>query len=339
MKIVECSGTPRNIGRITGEALKDEIGKHINLMSFVYTKENQTIMETLLSTIYRYSQDAMDEMHGIAEGSGFSIYDIYKLNIQWMSEQYPLYEGCTNIFLKGGSDGPLWGKNNDSGDPDKKRPACIRIIRQNNSIPFISISYCGALTSLDCMNAEGLAVGSSSTGSIYKRSVHQPQIHFRVYEGMKKCRNTKEFVEYMMELPVRGKGYALGCIDRKGIACSLEIPCPLVQPRPMNEAHEMCVVNCYQLPELINSDRRTNMQKINANARLKLLKTELSKERKRNIEDMKFLLRMHGETEICRHGNHQLSYTEFSVIGVVAKGMILYTGTNPCMEEYRCISI
>ena len=82
---------------------------------------------------------------------------------------------------------------------------------------------------MDGMNAEGLAVGHSSVGSIFQQSAHHVPILLWAYEGMMHSRTTGDFTRHMAKLPTYGKGFSVVCVDRQGRTCSIEPPCPLIQ--------------------------------------------------------------------------------------------------------------
>ncbi|MGI5898562.1 MAG: hypothetical protein ACOX8S_01390 [Christensenellales bacterium] len=100
----------------------------------------------------------------------------------------------------------------------------------------------------DAMNAEGVAVGYSSVGSVYAQSDLHPNIRLWAYEGMQKTRNTREFVRHRCAIPLRGKGYSHVCADKSGDACSIESACPLTQVREPKHAHGICCLNHFNSP-------------------------------------------------------------------------------------------
>jgi hypothetical protein len=54
---------------------------------------------------------------------------------------------------------------------------------------------------------------------------------------------------------------------------------------------------------------------------------------------MKKMLRYHGNPSICRHGDEDGSYTEYSMIGLPQSGRVLFLDGNPCENEFAEVTI
>lgn len=335
MKVFECSGTPYEIGLITGEETREEIKDYMDRISPLTGDNWRGRIGVFVQTLEKYTPDILEEMKGIAKGANVPLDEILRINLPVTYEGVNLDE-CTNIAFKDSDYGPILGKNNDEGDLLK--PVCTRIIKLNKGIPLVSISFCGMLFTGDSMNAEGLSVGHSSVGSVFQRRESMPGIRIWAYEAMKKCKNTKEYVEMMTSLPLSGKGYSILCIDREKDMCSLEAPVPLVQIRRSEGADGMNCVNYYQLETLKDADKRTAAGKENAIARGKFLDKALN-EGKNSLSKMKSLLRHHGNPSICRHKGEDLSDTVFSFICIPAHNRFLYLEGYTCKEKFKTITI
>jgi isopenicillin-N N-acyltransferase-like protein len=340
MKIVEVSGNAHDIGCCTGEALREEIRLHLEMFPLSPDRKNwERRLPSFIAALKRYLPDVLAEIEGMAEGANIPLDDILRLNIPMYANELDL-EGCTNIAFADGSDGPIWGKNNDGLSAEKRRPACGRLVRRNNGIPLLIFTFCGMVATTDGMNAEGVAVGHSSVGSVFQQSDHFVPIRLWAYEAMIHSHTTAEFVQRMASLPTRGKGYSILCLDRNGVMCSIEAPCPMMQIRkPENGQRHMNCVNYYQLPHLANADRRSESGKQNAIARRRLLEQKLSEEDDFSLEGMKKILRYHGDPSICRHGDNDGSYTEYSMIGLPQGGRVLFLSGNPCENEFAEVKI
>ncbi|MCK4590475.1 MAG: hypothetical protein KAT86_01875, partial [Candidatus Latescibacteria bacterium] len=213
MKIVEVSGDPRTIGRCTGEALREEIREHLAFPYVVDRADWEQRLPVFLSTLRRYLPDVLEEMEGTAQGANIPLDDILRLNLPMYPDELNITEGCTNIVFADGPDGPIWGKNNDGLVGEERRPACARLVRRKYGIPLLIFTFCGMVATTDGMNAEGLAVGHSSVGSVFQQSDDHVPIRLWAYEGMMHSRTTAEFVRHMISLPTRGKGYSILCVD------------------------------------------------------------------------------------------------------------------------------
>ncbi|MCG2739088.1 MAG: C45 family autoproteolytic acyltransferase/hydrolase [Syntrophaceae bacterium] len=337
MKVLEVSGDARMIGRLTGEAVREQTRDRLATMPPIEAAVWKKRLSRFVETLRKYLPGVLEEMEGTAEGVGVPADDILRLNFQMYDHELGL-EGCTNVVFAAGPDGPIWGKNNEGSAEESRRPPCLRIIRRRGSIPLAAVSFCGTI-GMDGMNAEGLASGHSSVGSVFQQSDYHVPILLWEYEGMLTCRTTEQFVRHMCSLPARGKGYARAVVDRAGAICALECPCPMTQVRkPTLPGGHMQVVNCYQLPTLAEADRRNPRSKRNALARAEMLKTMLAGDVEFSLADMKSLLRHHGEPSICRHGGDG-SLTEYSLIGLPRDGRLLYVDGYPCENEYAEITL
>ena len=339
MKIVDCSGSPREIGRQAGEALRDEIRQNMAFGLPAISPDAERRLSAMTAALRRRLPEALEEMRGLAEGAGLPEETILRLNLALaIPNELAVADGCTNVVFRGGPDGPLWGKNNDGGPPGQQRPVCALRVRPAGGIPLVTFTFCGWLGILDGMNAEGVAVGHSSVGSVFQQSDDHLPCTAWGYYGLQRARSAPEWVRRMTERPLRGKGYAIVVVDRHGQGCSLESPCPLSQVRQTGADAFYCV-NCYQLPALRDADRRTPEGKQDALARARFLDEAFSASPCRDLKRMRELLRGHGEPGLCRHGECDNMHTEYSMIGIPARGQILMAHGYPCRSEYQVIQI
>ena len=336
MKVIECHGTPREIGRQTGEALREEIQTHLSHYPGPHGAAWEARVTTFVAVMQRWMPEELDEMHGMADGANVLPAAIYNLNFDNYPDDLTMRECCTNLVFSAGPDGPLLGKNNDcnSGEEDQ-RPKCLRIVRPLNGIPTATFIYAGWVTSGDAMNAEGVAIGHSSVGSVFQQSDQHAPARIWVGYALRHSRTTEEFVRMMAEIPLRGKGYSFVCVDRAGSACSLEAPCPLVQVRRPDSARGICCVNSYLLPQLAEADRRDPAAKRNALVRAAWLNAQLMADAPTDLARMHAILRHHGDPSICRHGGDDMSLTEFSYLAIPRDSRLRYLHGHPCEGTYR----
>jgi len=336
MKVVECSGKPREVGQQTGEALRDEIRCCLEMWSRVEENEWAKRLPIYVEVMRKDLPDVLDEMQGMAEGADVAPEEIYLLNFPKYPDELGMGEGCTNVVFAAGPDGPIWGKNNDGGPPGKQLPVSARVIRPAKGIPVVEFPFCGMVGVGDGMNAEGVALGHSSVGSMFQRSDRHLPIRPWSHHALQHCRTAAELVEVMASRPLRGKGYSYVCVDRNGSMCSIEAPCPLLQVRHSENPRGAFCVNCYLLPALAQADRRNAQGKDDALRRKAFIEKELEKDLPTGLERMKSMLRSHGEpASLCRHGGKDSSHTEYSVIGLPGQNRVLFYHGNPCRGEYE----
>lgn len=339
MKVVECAGTPKQIGRATGEALREEIRHNVDILS-PPAKDWPGRLPLFLDVMRSALPDVLEELEAIAEGANLPAEDIYLLNFPQYADELRVREGCTNIAFRSGPNGPVWGKNNDGqhGDYSKRLWPCARIVRPAHGIPLVVFPFAGMLIS-DGMNGEGVATGHSSVGSRFQQSDTHVPIRPWMYKALLEAKTTADYVAKMISVPLRGKGYSIVCVDRHGAMRSLEAPCPIVQVRASHQPGGMNCVNCYQLPPLQEADRRPERGKANALARQAFLEKAIDEAETLDLDYMVSLLRHHGDPSICRHGNGDGSHTEYSTIGLPAEGRVLYVDGYACESDYLELSI
>ena len=333
MKVVQCAGTPGQIGAASGEALREEIRQHIEVFPMRQWEEWKGRKPLFIEALKRYLPHVLEEMEATARGADVAVDEILRLNIPLYPHGLTTDEACSNVVFTGGGDGPVWGKNNDGREPH--RPICARYVKPVEGVPQVTFAFCGMVATTDGMNAEGLAVGHSSVGSTFQQSDHFVPIRLLAYDAMMKSRTTADFVRHLSETPIRGKGYSMVCVDRQGVACSIEAPCPLVQVRRPASANGVHCVNCYQLPALSEADRRTPTGKCDAHGRMRLLDGILDGEGPFDLAHMERTLCCHEEPGLCRHGECEHMVTEYAMIGLPAHNRLLFTDGNPCRGGFE----
>lgn len=339
MKVVECEGSPRQIGRQTGEELRDEIRTHCEMVPRRAAAAHASVAAAAFEALRRTVPDILEEIEGIAEGADLQVEEIRRINVPINDEELTAVdETCSNVAFAAGPDGSLLGKNNDG--LDTPRPIYAKKMRRSGGIPVVVFPFAGWVGTASGMNAEGLCIGSSSVGSVFQRTNRHVPLRFWSYLVMQRSRTTEEYVEAMSERPLRGKGFSLLCADRNGIAVSLEAPSPLIQVRRSVGASMINCVNRYQIPALADADRRTPEGKANADARIRFFEEEAGRGGSFDLGRMKRILRHHGSPSVCRHGDEQdPGMTEYSYICVPAQGRVLCLNGRPCENEYVSISV
>lgn len=341
MKIVHASGDARSVGQQTGEELREEIRAHLQLFPSSEPRDSfQRRLSGFLAALDTHLPAVLEEMEGTAEGANLPVEEILRLNLPGYGGDLVVSQGCTNVAFADGPEGPIWGNNNDGGPPGQRRPACCRVVRRKGAVPQVSFTFCGMVATLDAVNAEGVAVGHSSVGSVFQQSDDHVPIRLWGYEALMHAHSAVDFLRTMTSVPTRGKGYTMVCADARGTVCSIEAPCPLMQVRwpPGGQGYVTCV-NHYQLPALANADRRTEDGKRNSQARQRVLDELLAGEREFGLNTMKRLLRHHGDPSLCRHGGADRSYTEYAMVGLLRSRRVLYLDGNPCESEYAEVAL
>ena len=333
MKIIECYGTPLEMGRQYGEAAREEI---------VYSRElwqpyfrNYPVRPFFLretaAVLEKYAPDTALELQGIAEGAGVPLDFLFAVN---HTDTFgPEVERCTPLLLRRSPEGIIVAKNNDAGIGEKF-PFVIRKCRPDRGIPFIQVTYAGWISGLDMMNAEGLANTHGSVGSIFPRPRRRIDIRLRLYELMKSCRNIDELIYGLQdpEVPLTGKGFSIAAGDRRGECVFIDAAVPNIVVRDRNRQFSWST-NLYDAPGLENADQRPAELKPFCQARSRYIS-----ERKPPVDlaGIKALLSDHSVPFApCRHGGQSRSVTVWSMYCLPEKGCVGVADGTPCNTPYR----
>jgi hypothetical protein len=298
----------------------------------------------MVEALNTHTPHLYEELVATAEAANQPIELIMFMNSgKTTSMPLPFVDACTNACFAGGPDGPILGKNNDglSAERADQRIPVVRIVRPNEGIPQLTITFAGMLAVCDGMNAEGVAVGHSSVGSKFAQLDNWLPIRLWYYDVMSMARSTGEFVRLMMSTQLNGKGYAMVVVDRAGKAVSVEAAVPVIQVRlPSSAKGHINCTNYYQLPELAEADTRKGNTKCDAVGRRELLDRVLEAAEPCDIAAMSSILRTHprergGEHPgICRHFGERGTVTECSMMFLPRDGRVFYAYGQPCSNDY-----
>ena len=144
MKVFECRGSHRDIGRTIGEVLRDEIQAHIDGFLPSENEAPNKKIEKFRESLVRFLPRVLEQFEGMAEASGIPERRILELNLPVGIVEPNLEQECSNVVFADGSDGPLWGKNNEGGSPPNtgpvidgkgRRPVSLMKIYPDDGIP------------------------------------------------------------------------------------------------------------------------------------------------------------------------------------------------------------
>jgi len=137
---LEVSGTPWEIGQRTGEALRAEVRRDLEITLSSDPPPTDRI-STFVDVLEEHLPDILEEMRGLADGAGVDPELIYRANMPTYNNELTT-DGCTNIAFGDGPDGPVLGKNNDGQPPSgPQEPTCARVIRPEEGTPLVSVHF------------------------------------------------------------------------------------------------------------------------------------------------------------------------------------------------------
>lgn len=168
IKVVELTGSYRQMGRQYGALLKDDLEAMYRTIGEVFVKKHRMSpgrLATIARAVFdRYPQRYKEILYGIADASGLGLDKAILVNaVEWLPKIGNLSFGhCSGIAAWGPytNKGPLvFGRNNDDDVLyfDFARMMVVAVFRPNDgSIPTALINYAGVIYNATGMNADGL---------------------------------------------------------------------------------------------------------------------------------------------------------------------------------------
>lgn len=332
LKVVECSGTPHEMGRQYGEQAWEEIRHNVNLFA---VKRPESILLEMKHVLDRWAPEILDELAGMAEGAQVDLYALLAMNCWELNGGDA--DRCTVVVVHSPREGILIAKNNDS-PPTEDGRFLIRRGKADGGLPFFQVGYAGSLSGLDMMNAEGLCNTHGSVGSCFARTGMRLDIRLQLYRLMQRCRNTDELVAGLNEIPLTGKGFSIAVADKRGSSVILDAAVPFLAVRARDRAFAYST-NLYEYPGMENSDMRLPEKRTVCVCRQGYLRWREENLPPQTLDDLKQLLSSHDPWAPCRHGGLHKSITDWSMIGLPQTGKLLVAHGSPCNHRYHEYSL
>ena len=201
----------------------------------------------LLAPLERHLPELVEEMHGIAEGSGCSLREICALS--FLLDLGHASSSCTGIVFADGPDGPVVGKTCDCAPGVQQEWLGQRFIRPNTGIPAVTHSHYGSPNAEMGMNEQGLAIGISG---LMSRDTNTQGVGWQqdIRAILHTCATTEEAIAMLRRIPIRWAGYCAVIGDACGdVAIVEKVVGALGVRRPRgNIAYEANVACC---PEVL----------------------------------------------------------------------------------------
>ncbi len=356
-------GTPRQRGRIHGEALKPKIHEVIGIWKDFLHKETGMNPEVYLDefldkmnfkgALERWSPDLIEEVNGIAEASGLDLKTAFAS--QFMDEEWwyrrnrncgpssPDGMNCTalGVFDQGGLP-PLLGQNMDIAKYVEGFEVIFRIKHENSSLESYVFSYAGLIALLGINNhsigvcCNTLMQLDPSTDGLPVAFVVRRLLEHTKLEGA---------VEFIHEIKhASGQNYSIGGPDKiVAYECSAN---KVVRFVPYENASRIFHTN----HPIVNNDqglfnkliqkcpRKSGVDYLpNTVSRCKAMEVRLDDFSKTiQIKDIKEALSSHDDPQnkVCRHGER--GYTNGSVVYELSASPVLHLAPGPpCETKYQ----
>lgn len=334
---IDVSGTSFELGRQIGEAARDQICgfaeialDRVNKTTRVSRTTAMAVAASCIDPVGEYSPDMLEELRGMADGSGVSLEELMLLQIR-NQLQAESDAGCTAVAALGPTTGALVAQNWDN-DPALD-PFTIVLTRRPTGKPaFMNVTQAGLIAYIG-LNQHGLGL-CMNTLPAPSRSVGVP--HYFTVRGIFEAK-TLDIAVHAVRRARRAIPANLLLISPEGPA-DLEVTLEdvhLLRGEIVTHTNHCVHPDLLHIndtfPELIQSHprkRRIDQLLVAADEPLK-------------IERVKAALRDHEDhpMSICRHANDDpftgFWTSVFSVIIEADAGRMHISRGNPCEHPYE----
>ena len=198
---VELSGSYREQGRQHGEALAPIIREILDEMlkrdSWDAAKV-EWVLGSLEANLTQHAPGVVEEMHGIAEGSGAPYQDILAYNA--IADIWMVHSFCTAMGWSDAPGGPLVGKTNDIGQHKEKYHHPFRR-RSGEGLPAVWATWPGTVWSNCFVNVHGVTHGGASLTMTARNEAGVPSnCMYRIV--MDQCASVEEVLGVCERIPV-----------------------------------------------------------------------------------------------------------------------------------------
>lgn len=355
--VITAFGTPYDIGFIHGSKAKKQIDVSIHTYKSMFWDYSQIKWETACSyarsfikTIQEYDADYLDEIKGIADGSGYSVDEILALNVrseivlQGAQLKEPLLDGgCTSFVFtpkKTETGTTLLGQNWDWKMTEQA--GCIILHIKQAAKPDITMVTEAGIIGKIGYNSAGLGVALNALASDKKVEGKVLPLHIAM-RGMLDSQTLSDMIRATTALPLSCCAHYM-IASSKGEGVSLEIG-PADFDALYAEDGFLAHTNHFITPRLSYVKDTTRIALPDSILRLGQIRTMVKDlNRKVSVRDIQQMMQDHTSypDSICRHEDllepeGKRLGTIFSIIMDLAREEMYFAPGNPCNTEYHLI--
>jgi isopenicillin-N N-acyltransferase-like protein len=292
----------------------------------------EALLRRLEDNVAAVHPDALEEIRGLAEGSGVAYEDLLKLNFceaLWNDTT----GWCTNVCFLRTPRGPVLGKNSDLWEHDDDFHLVQRI-RPDRGYPVLRCGFGGYVGAACGINGAGLAFGGSSVkvlpGTGHPEGVPVEIVVDRVLQY---CATVPEAIHTCAEMSLASQAANLTFVDRSGNGAIVEkAPSGQVVRPPIDDV----LFHTNHFLALSAPEERLDDEAFQSNSRRRMASlSQLLPGVERSPEGMKSILRDHSEAgPICQHGDADL-HSQVSHVLLPVEGRMWVAEGYPCQSEYH----
>jgi hypothetical protein len=334
---VELSGSYREQGRQHGTALADTIqgivAETLNRDTWDELKVDQ-LLARLQANLGHFASGVLEELHGIAEGSGVPYDDILAYNA--IADIWMVHRFCTALGWADTPDGPLIGKTNDIGQHREKYHHPFRR-RSGEGLPAVWATWPGTVWSNCFVNVHGVAHGGASLGLESRNEEGVPSnCMYRLL--MERCRDVGEVLTLCETVPVMHHPSHNVFADAGGTLVATELT---------PEGSRVCQGPDAPLARATNhfcpgpwEGRDSGETRHVQNSRRRFANLgRLTAELPHTVEGMQSALHDHAESgQVCQHGNDDM-WSSAAYVAIPRRRTLLIARGQPCEADFAEVAL
>lgn len=325
---LEVAGTHRQIGEAIGETLRKQIKKGVGLylcrLRARKTKFKPEQFASLVKTTKKYFPDFVDELEGMAAGSGQPTDQLLQYSFE---EELLPSERCTTLAVK--SKNTIYFAHNE--DWDVRLPLYVIKAKPKNKPTFLALAQAGQFPGMVGYNDQGLVFSNNSLDT---------QVNYR---GLPKLYCLRKFLECSSVdeaiSSIARHDRAIG--NNSVFVSSRESRIVSLEWTPFDYQVEeagsgLGHTNHFVSPKLKSQQKFTTTY--NSRHRLLHLEGHLLTMKNPSLNDVKKVMRTHlnSKVSVCRHsGSRTLASV---IVDTKAQKMLVAAGT-PCNHSYKPFSL
>lgn len=197
---VKLSGTPLEIGLGHGTFAKAQIVKAIEVYSTLYKESKNVSWDEARRRAAKYlpllekHPDILDELRGIAQGSGTDLLDIVALNVRSEITMVDISDGCTSLAQVESSTGDVYVGQNWDWIPEVDATTLWIELEQARKPKLLFLAEAGIIGKYG-FNSEGLAIMLNAISS-NEVSYDKLPIHFTLRKCLEQ-ESVEKTVDYL----------------------------------------------------------------------------------------------------------------------------------------------
>ncbi len=341
MFFAKLSGTPYEMGHQLGCATRLAIASTLDYLTKSFrhwdNAQFQRARERHMAYTEKRMPDLVEEIQGIADGSGFPFKWLYLAN--FYASLGAANAGCSNIIFTETPDGPLLGKTNDLPASEGKH-AGMCLVRPKGGMAWLAFSLPGTVWFAQGINEAGLALGGSSCGAAIPPPAECFNPHLLGRYVLSRCETVDQAIALLKKNSASKWGANLALLDKTGAAAVVEKAGDFTGVR-RPEGKRLWCTNHALTPELGPHGNAAGEVLKETHERFDAI-DRLTSRAAPSLELMREVVAYNGRPgALCRYGDDDpLQYeTEWTCILQPAKGMAEVCFSHADRDPWRRFSI